>query len=55
MLIADTEKTIQINSGISSVYMFSYTSLEGVEFYAARQYVNLTKEGRDEDLSFNEE
>ena len=47
VLVAEDEKTIQINSGVSNVYTFSHADFEGVEFYATRQYVNLTKEGRE--------
>ena len=50
MLIAEDEKTVCRNSGVSNVYIFSHADFEGVEFYAARQYVHLTKEGREEDF-----
>ena len=55
VLIADAEKTIQRNSGVSNVYTFSHADFEGVEFYAARRYVHLKKEGREEDFFVNEE
>ena len=50
MLIAEVEKTIRRNSGVSNVYKFSHADFEGVKFDAARKYVHLTKEGREEDL-----
>ena len=50
VLIADDEKKIQRNSGVSNVYTFSYADFEDVEFYAARGYVHLTKEGIEEDF-----
>ena len=34
--------------------LFSNADFEGVEFYAARRYVHLTKEGREEDFFVNE-
>ena len=36
MLIEEAEKTIQINSGVSNVYTFSFADFEGVDFYGAR-------------------
>ena len=47
MLLAEDENKIRRNSGVSNVYTFSHANLEGVEFYAARRYVNLTKDGRE--------
>ena len=44
-----------INSGVSNVYMFSHADFGGVEFYAARRYVHLTKEGREGDFFVSEE
>ena len=32
------------------MYTFLHADFEGVEFYAARQYVHSTKEGGEEDL-----
>ena len=46
MLIAEEENKIHINSGVSNVCMFSHADFKGVEFYAARKYVDLKKEGR---------
>ena len=46
VLIAE-DKKIWINSGISNVYTFSHVDFEGVEFYAARRYVNLIKKRRE--------
>ena len=50
LLIAEAEKTIRRNSGGSIVYIFSHADFEGVEFYASRGYVHLTKEVVDEDF-----
>ena len=44
-----------MNSGVSNVYTFLHADFEGVEFYAARRYVNLTKEGREEELFVSDE
>ena len=46
VFIVDAKKTIRRNSGVSNVYTFLHAHFEGVEFYAARRYVNFTKEGR---------
>ena len=35
------------NRGVSNVYKFLHADFEGVEFYAERRDVNLTKEGRE--------
>ena len=43
VLIVDTKKTIQRNSGVINVYTFLYADFNGVEFYAARRYVHLKK------------
>ena len=48
MLKAEAEKEIRINIGVSSLYTFSHAYFEGVEFYAERKYVNLTKDRREE-------
>ena len=53
MLIAESKKTIWKNSNVSNVYMYPYVDFEGVEFYVTLRYVILTKEGREEDLIFN--
>ena len=50
VLIAEAEKTISRNGGVSNVYIFSHAHSEGIEFYAARQYVHLKKEGIEEYL-----
>ena len=42
-LIAEYKK-IRRNSGVINVYTFVRLDFEGVEFYAARQYVHLKKE-----------
>ena len=55
VLIAKDEKKIRINRGVSNVYTFSQEDFKGVEFYAARRYVHLTKYGREEDLFFSDE
>ena len=55
MLIVEAEKTIRRNSGVSSAYTFLHADFEGIGFYAARRYVHLTKEGREEELFFSEE
>ena len=55
MLIVDDEKKICINRGLSNVYTFLHAIFGGVEFYAARQYVHLTKEGREGDFFFSDE
>ena len=54
MLIAESENTIKRNSGISNMYKFLH-AFEGVEFYATRWYVNLTKEGRYGDFFISDE
>ena len=54
VLIAEAEKKIRKNSVVNNVYTFSHAYFEGVEFYAARRYVHLIKEVREEDLFFNE-
>ena len=36
VLIAEDEKKIRRNSGVSNVYMFSHADFDGVEFYSAR-------------------
>ena len=55
VLIAEAEKTIWINSGVSNVYTFSHAYFEGVKFYAARRYVHLKNEGREEDFFVTKE
>ena len=50
VLIVEDETKIRINRGVSNVYMFLHAYSEGVEFYAARQYVHLTKELREGEL-----
>ena len=55
VLIAEEENKIQINSGVSNVHTFSHACFGGVEFYAARKYVHLTKEGREEDFFVSDE
>ena len=50
VLIVEDENKIQRNSGVSNVYTFLHADFKGVEFYAARQYVHLKKEGREEDF-----
>ena len=47
MLILEDEKKIRRNSVVSNVYTFSHADFEGGEFYAARRYAHLTKEGRE--------
>ena len=42
--------TIQRNSGVSNVHMFSHFDFEGVNFYAAKQYDHFTNEGRVEEF-----
>ena len=50
MLIAEAENMIRRNSGVSNVYKFLHAYFEGVNFYPARRYVNLTKKGIEEDF-----
>ena len=50
MLISESEKTIRRNSAVSNVYTFLHADFEGVEFCAARKYIHLTKERREEDF-----
>ena len=50
VLIAEDKNKIRRNGDVSNVYMFLYADFEGVEFYAARQYVHLTKDVREEDF-----
>ena len=45
VLIMKVENTIRINIGASNVYIFLHADFEGIEFYAARRYVHMTKEG----------
>ena len=44
VLIVEAKKMIWRNSGVRNVYTFSHAYFEGVEFFAARRYVHLTKE-----------
>ena len=46
VLIAEDEKKIRRNSGVSNVYTFYHADLEGVGFYTARLCVHFTKEVR---------
>ena len=46
---------IQRNIGVSNVYTFSHSDFKGVEFYAAKQYMNLTQEGKEEDFFVSDE
>ena len=39
-----------MNSGVSNVHTFFHADFEGVNFYAVRQYYNLTREERKEDF-----
>ena len=55
VLIAEEEKATQRNSGVSNVYTFSHADFKGVEFYDARRYVNLKREGREEELFISDE
>ena len=55
VLIAEAENTIKTNSSKSNVYTFLHADFEGVEFYAARQYVDLKNEGREEDFYVRKE
>ena len=50
VLIAEAKNTICKNTGVINVYTFSLVDFEGVELYASRRYVHLTKEGRKEDF-----
>ena len=50
VLTGEAEKMIRRNSGVSNMYTFSHADFKGVEFYAARQRVLLTREGREEDF-----
>ena len=43
VLIAEDEKKIRRNNGVSNVYTFYHADLEGVGFYAARLCVHFTK------------
>ena len=47
VLIAEDKNIIHRNSSVSNVDTFSHAGFDGVEFYATRRYVNLTKEGRE--------
>ena len=42
-LVAEAENIIGRNSGVINVYTFLHADLEGVDFYAARQYVHLQR------------
>ena len=55
VLIAEAKNTTRKNSDVSYIYTFLHADFEGVEFYAARRYVNLTEEERKEDFFVNEE
>ena len=48
VLIAESGKTIRITSGVSNTYTFLHADFEGVDFYAARRYVNFKKEVRED-------
>ena len=50
VLIAEAGKMIRKNSCLSNVYTFLHAYFEGVESYATRRYLNLTKDRREEDL-----
>ena len=50
VLILEDKKTICRNIGVSNVNTFSHADFKGVEFYATRQYVHLSKDGRGEDF-----
>ena len=54
MLIVKEKKKIWRNGGVSNVYTFYHANFKGVEFDTERQYVNLTKEGREYDLFFSD-
>ena len=43
VLITEAENTIRINRDVSNVYTFLHPYFGGVDFYAARRYVHLTK------------
>ena len=47
VLIAEDEKAIRINSGLRNVCNVHMLISKGVEFYAARRYFHLEKEGRE--------
>ena len=55
MLIAEAENTTRKSSVISTVYMFCHSYFEGVEFYDARRYVNVTKDRTEEYLFYKKE
>ena len=55
MLIVEGKNKIRINSGVSNVCTFLHAYFEGVDFYSARRYVHLEKEGREEDLFVSDE
>ena len=50
VLISEAEDMIRRNSYVRNMYTFLHADLEGVEFYTARWYVHLEKEGREEDF-----
>ena len=50
MLITEAGKSTQRNSGVSNYYTIIHAHFEGVELYAAKRYVNLIKEGTNEEL-----
>ena len=43
VLITEVENMIRINSSVRNVYTFLHPDFEGVDLYAARLYVHLTK------------
>ena len=55
ILIAEAEKKIQRNSGVSKVCTFLNADFEGAEFYATRQYINLTKKRSEEEFFVSDE
>ena len=54
-LVAEAKNTIRRNSGVGNVYTCLHAKFEGFQFHAARKYVNLTKEGRQEDFFADKE
>ena len=55
VLIAEGEKKIQRNRCVSNVYKFTNADFESVEFYTARKYIHLKKEGIEKDFFVSDE
>ena len=55
MLIVEAKNTIRRNSGVITVYTFAHVDFEGVDCYAASEYICLKKDVIEEDFFVSEE